>query len=374
MREGGPPLVLSVFSTFGVGGPQVRFVTVANRLGTAFRHAIIAMDGALDCAQRLAPELDVALPPVTIRKGDTLGNVRRFRRVLRRIRPDVLVTYNWGAIEWVLANFWPVVRHVHVEDGFGPDEQTAQFARRVLVRRAVLRHIAVVLPSHTLWRVATEIWRLPTRCLRLIPNAVDLDHFTPATDRTRQDGVIIGTVATLRGEKNLPRLLHAFRQLPPTSGARLVIVGDGPERGALEALAVEIGLGARVRFTGAVADPSSILRTFDIFALSSDQEQMPLSVIEAMGAGLPVAGTNAGDVRAMVADENRPFVVAKEEGALAGAMGRLAADVNLRARLGAANRAKAEREFDLRVMVDAYRQLFSNSDEGRDRPDGHRES
>ena len=266
MTGGGPPLVLSVFSTFGVGGPQVRFVTVANRLGTAFRHAIIAMDGALDCAQRLAPELDVVLPSVTIHKGDTLGNVRRFRRALRRIRPDVLVTYNWGAIEWVLANLWPVVRHVHVEDGFGPDEQTVQFARRVLMRRAVLRRVTVVLPSHTLWRVATEIWRLPTRRLRFIPNAVDLEHFVPATVQARPEGVTIGTVATLRGEKNLSRLLHAFRQLPVTSAARLVIVGDGPERGALEALAAEIGLGARVRFTGALADPSSILRTFDVYA------------------------------------------------------------------------------------------------------------
>src|SRR4051812_18925395 len=175
-----PPLVLSVFSTFAVGGPQIRFVTLANRLGPAFRHAIIAMDGALDCAERLAPGLDVAYPAVGFRKGETLANARRFREALARLRPSGLVTYNWGTIEWGLANAWrPLVRHVHIEDGFGPEERSGQIRRRVLMRRAVLRRCTTVVPSRTLWRIATELWRLPEGRLRYVPNGVDLLHFKP---------------------------------------------------------------------------------------------------------------------------------------------------------------------------------------------------
>lgn len=94
-----PPLVLHVFPTFAVGGPQVRFAAVANRFGRDWRHRVVAMDGDLACRERLDPSLDVAFPEVAVRKGDTLGNVRRIRRVLRALRPHVLVTCNWGSIE-----------------------------------------------------------------------------------------------------------------------------------------------------------------------------------------------------------------------------------------------------------------------------------
>ena len=350
------PLVLSVFSTFAVGGPQVRFVTLANHLGRAFRHAIVPMDGATDCAARLDPSLDIAWPEVPITKGDTIGNARRFRAALRAIRPDVLVTYNWGTIEWAIANaVLPVVRQVHIEDGFGPEERDTQIPRRVLTRRAVLRRPITVVPSRTLWRIATEVWRLPEGRLRYVPNGVDLARFAPSS-RPAGAGVTIGTVASLRAEKKLARLLRAFQALPDDT--RLVIAGDGPERPALEALASELGIGARVRFAGQHDDPAPLYAGFDIFAISSDTEQMPLSVLEAMAAGLPVAATAVGDIRAMLAEENADCVVPTDDAALAGALRRLAADPALRVRIGAANRAKAERDFDERQMIDAYRQLF----------------
>jgi glycosyltransferase involved in cell wall biosynthesis len=361
MSGAAAPLVLSVFSTFAIGGPQVRFVTLANRLGGAFRHAIVAMDGATDCAARLAPGLDITWPEVTIRKGDTIGNVRRFRAALRAIRPDVMVTYNWGTIEWAMANaLRPLVPQVHIEDGFGPEERDTQIPRRVLTRRAVLRRHTVVLPSRTLWRIATEVWRLPEPRLRYVPNGVDLSRFAPSPRRAGA-GVTIGTVASLRAEKNLARLLRAFRALPEEIGAGLVIAGDGPERPGLQALATELGLGARVRFVGQHDDPAPLYRDFDIFAISSDTEQMPLSVLEAMAAGLPVAATAVGDIRAMLAEENADCVVPPDDAALAGALGRLATDPSLRARIGAANRAKAERDYDERQMVQTYRRLFTGA-------------
>lgn len=357
-----PPLVLSVFSTFAIGGPQVRFATLANRLGPAFRHALVAMDGQFDCAERLQPGLDITYPQVGIRKGDTLGNALRFRQALHRIRPDVLVTYNWGTIEWALANAWPVVRHIHIEDGFGPEEQSSQIPRRVLMRRAFLRRRMVVVPSRTLWRIAIGIWRLPEERLRYIPNGIDLSRFVPGRRDNAGRAFTIGTVAALRAEKNLARLLRAFRLLPEACGPRLVVVGDGPDRAPLEALAAELGLSGRVHFAGHVEDPSPLYRDFDIFALSSDTEQMPLSVLEAMAAGLPVVATDVGDVRDMLAPENAPFVVPKDAAPLADGMLRLIREASLRHGIGGANRAKAERDYDERAMVHAYGALFEGAD------------
>ncbi len=352
-----PPLLLHALSSFAVGGAQVRLAAILNRYPHAWRHAIVAMDGNLECRERLSPELDVSFPDVAIRKGDTLGNVLRFRRLLRELRPHALVTGNWGAIEWAIANVFPGVRHIHTEDGFGPEERNAQIPRRVWTRRIFLRRSTLVLPSRTLWRIATETWRLDPARLRYIPNGIDLARFaaSPAADREEP---VIGCVAALRAEKNLSRLLRAFRLVANEVPARLVIVGDGPQRAELEALTATLGLGDRVGFAGHVAEPQRFYAGFDIFALASDTEQMPMTVLEAMAAALPVAATEVGDIKDMLAAENRVFLTPRDDAALAAAFLALLRNADLRRAVGAANRARAERDYDQETMFRAWRALF----------------
>ncbi len=355
------PLLLHVFPSFAVGGAQQRMVAFANRFGRAWRHAIVALDGNTDARTRFAAGLDLSFPEGVLRKSDTVGSVRRCVAALRTVAPDVLVTHNWGSIEWAMANLLSGRRHIHIEDGFGPEERTRQLPRRALTRRLVLRRATVVLPSRTLLRIATDVWRLPQQRVRHIPNGIDLARFTPAAGGAPpwpRDLPVIGTVAALRPEKNLFRLLDAFARLRLTRAARLVIVGDGPLRAALEGRASELGVAASVIFTGATGDPVRAYHNFDVFALSSDTEQMPLSVLEAMGCALPVAATDVGDVAAMLAEPNRRHVVAPEAAALADALADLLADPTERAELGAANRARACAAFDQEVMFSAYAALF----------------
>jgi glycosyltransferase involved in cell wall biosynthesis len=136
-----------------------------------------------------------------------------------------------------------------------------------------------------------------------------------------------------------------------------VIAGEGPERAALEARAAELGVAAE--FTGYVERPEEALAGFDVFALSSDTEQMPLSVVEAMAAGLPVASVQVGDVMEMVAPENRPFIAPAGDGAgLGRAIAALLDDHAARARIGAANAARARALYDEATMVAAYDALW----------------
>jgi glycosyltransferase involved in cell wall biosynthesis len=349
-----PPLLLHVFSSFSVGGTQMRFAALAAAFGPRYRHVIMATDGNCGAAALIPRSLLVSCEPA--RADTTFGNVCRFRRRLRELAPDVLVTYNWGAIEWAMANIPRIVPHIHVEDGFGPEERARQLRRRVLARRLLLARSMVVVPSRTLWRIATEVWRLDPRLVRHIPNGIDLGRF--AGERERRAVPVIGTVAALRSEKNLARLLHAFRIVAHAMPARLLIVGDGPEREKLERLAVELELGGRVHFFGHVDEPAALYRQMDVFVLSSDTEQMPLSVIEAMVSGLPIAATDVGDVATMVAAENRAFITDPEEAALARSIAALAGDTGLRTRLGAANRMKATAEFGQARMIAAWRAIF----------------
>jgi glycosyltransferase involved in cell wall biosynthesis len=361
-----PPLVVHVFPSFAVGGAQVRFAALANHFGEGFRHLVVALDGDTGCRDRLDPNLDVEFPVIEAPKNAMLANAWRFRSLLRRWRPDVLVTGNWGAIEFAMANLPPLARHLHVVDGFGPEERETQIGRRVLLRRLVLARGKVIVPSRNLERIATQIWKLPARVVRYVPNGIDLARFSPGEDGTSRVPLVIGSVAALREEKNLGRLIRAFaaavrRGTSPVPLARLVIVGDGPERTALTALAVSLDVANLVTFTGHRDDTPTLYAGFDLFALTSDTEQMPLSVIEAMATGLSVVSTDVGDVRAMLAAENAAYVGARDDGAIAGLLAALLASPGDRARIGTANRAKAERDFDQSVMFKTWRALWTGA-------------
>jgi glycosyltransferase involved in cell wall biosynthesis len=322
---------------------------------------IFAMDGRYDCRERLRDGLDITVADVLAKKRDTFGNRRRFRSYLKAHRPDLLVSYNWGSLEWSMANWPRLVPHLHIEDGFGPEEADRQLLRRVWTRRLLLSNSLLIVPSRTLERIALQIWRLSPTRVRYIPNGVDCQRFGGAeTAPIDWPGTnpVVGTVAALRPEKNLHRLLSAFRLVSESVPCRLLIAGEGEERGRLEEHAAALGVREDVKFTGHVERPEQIYAALDLFALSSDTEQMPTTVIEAMAAGLPVAAVDVGDVSHMVSAENRPFIADRNEASLANAICKLVQSRDLRARVGAANRVLAKTEFDEQKMTAAYAELF----------------
>ncbi len=130
----------------------------------------------------------------------------------------------------------------------------------------------------------------------------------------------------------------------------------------LEAAARANGIADKVLFTGYLAKPELALANFDIFAMSSDTEQMPYGLLEAMSAGLPVAATDVGDIKTIVSDLNRSFIVnVADEAALTGALRTLMRDPAMRTRLAASNLVKARAEFSFQTMIAAYDRLFGDT-------------
>lgn len=368
---GRPRHLLHVFSTFAVGGAEIRFTRLANEFGRDFRHTVVAMDGNIAASSLLSPGLDVEFLELQVEKsgGLSIGNFRRFRRVLAEGRPELLLTYNWGAVEWGLANRWaPYCRHLHFEDGFGPDEADGrQIPRRVWFRRLALSGpTTIIVPSRTLERIATRVWRFSPRRVRYVANGVEPSVFDRAADeagfpplRKAAGEKLIGSVGGLRREKNFARLLRCFAALGD-SAARLVIVGDGPEKEALFTQAQALGIAQRVTFLGRVDGIERVYRAFDLFVSSSDTEQMPLTLLEAMAAERAVAATDVGDVRDILGEANGRFTVAvNDEAALTNAMRMLLADDTLRMQIGRANRARVENTFSAQAMFSIYRDLFA---------------
>jgi glycosyltransferase involved in cell wall biosynthesis len=201
-----------------------------------------------------------------------------------------------------------------------------------------------------------------------VPNGVDAARFcllardnAPGFTR-RRDELVVGTVAPLRPEKNVGRLLRVFARLDPSLAARLLVAGDGVEYEPLGRLAAELGIAERVVFTGRVA-PEDVLGSVDIFALSSDTEQMPNALLEAMAASLPVAAVDVGDVKSIVCEDNREFIVPRDDGAaFAAAITRLLRDLDKRRALGTKNRERVVSEYSQDRMFATYSTLLTAED------------
>jgi glycosyltransferase involved in cell wall biosynthesis len=369
MRVPGKPMrILHVIPSFTTGGVPIRLVNIANRLGPNYRHLVLSLDGVATAAGRFAPGTDRELVPFDLDKSRPIRNLVRFRTTLARIAPDLLATYNWGSIDWAIVNrFLPVCRHVHFEDGFGPDEMAVQKPRRILGRRYGLAGAErIVVPSRLLEGIARDVWKLRPQRISYIPNGVDLHRFAAAPDPHLLPGLVpkagelvIGTVAPLRPEKRLERLIAAFARLPEGLPARLVIVGAGMEMDRLRAAAAASGVAHRIAFPGGTTEPERVLGLFDLFAISSETEQMPISVLEAMAASRAVAGVAVGDIAEMVAPANRPFIVPRDDlDGFAAAMRILLEQPALRHELGQANRLRASADFDQEAMFRAHERVL----------------
>ncbi len=342
-----------------------------NAFGDSAEHVILSgMADQLSARSAIASGINVEFPqdapPLTGRPG--LARLFRLARYMRGF--DLVLTYNWGAFDAVMARYLfrgpPLVHH---EDGFNEDEAEGLKTSRNLYRRLGLSAAhKLIVPSQRLEKIARTTWAQPTERVERIPNGISVASYAaaPAEDALpglgRRDGeVVIGTVAGLRAVKNLPRLVRALAGMR-FKNARLVIVGEGPEGERIMAEARICGVADRVILPGFLPDPARYVGRFHIFALSSDSEQFPISLVEAMAAGLPVVATDVGDIGAMVSADNRPLIVEPEdESAFSQALDSLAERPDLRRAIGRANRALAVADYDERRMIERYARLYGET-------------
>ena len=367
-----PLNILHLHSSFSLGGKEARAVRLMNAFGDRARHTIVSgVPDQLSARDAIAEgvhyEIAQAPPPLTGKPS-----VARYEAIARFSRRfDLVLTYNWGAIDGVMAkrvfprDAPPIVHH---EDGFNADEADGLKPMRNMYRRLALGAAqALAVPSHVLEEIALKAWKQPRGKVHRISNGIATARYAAKPDPRAIPGlkkapgeVVIGTIAGLRAVKDLPMLVRVVGGC--TNKVRLVIVGDGPEREAIEDAADAMFFGDRLVMPGFLPDPHRYVGLFDIFALTSLSEQQPIAVMEAMAAGLPVVAPPVGDVRRMVAPENHQFIADDRfEVHLRDRIDALAGRLDYARFVGTKNQERAAALFDERQMIACYASLYETA-------------
>lgn len=363
MSASGPPLrILHTESSMGWGGQEIRVLTEARGVARRGHEVLLAAPRESRIHAEALRYGIIALPLPIARKG-ILGPYA-LRRLIAWRRFDVVNTHSstdtWSAALACasLRRAPPLVRTRHIS---APAPRNA--ATRWLYTRASAR---IVTTGERLRRqVIEETGALPPNVVS-IPTGIDLERFRPGDRAAARaalglppDGPLLGIVATLRSWKGHRHLLAAFAALERPD-ARLAIVGDGPQRAALEALAGELGLGERVIFAGNQADVAPWMQALDVFCLPSyANEGVPQALMQAMACALPVVTTPVGSIEEIVTDGVTGVLVPPEDPArLREALGGLLAQPARRENLGRVARLAALERFGEDRMVDRMLEIF----------------
>ena len=292
-----------------------------------------------------------------LRGGNDLKLPWRLARALRALQVDIVHTRNaeaffYGAAAARLAGL-PVV---HSEHGrVFPEKWHRAWLQRVMLRKVAA---AFAVSRQLADDMVTYIGVSPER-FKVLYNGVDTGRFAPRQAASPGAELTIGSVGRLVGVKNYPLLLQAAARLPAGLRWRLQLVGEGPERLALQEEARRLGLGERVSFLGHRDDVPELLRQFDIFVLPSISEGMSNTLLEAMAAGVTVIASDVGGNREIIeAGRSGLLFPSGDVAAAARQLTAAAESVELRSRLAAAGIERAQKTFGMRAMLESYEALY----------------
>jgi len=358
---------MRVITRLNIGGPAIHVSLLASRLDPT-RYETLLVSGVESGDEGNMLELG-RLPPIDPRILPTLGraispldDLRALTGLVllaRSFKPDIVHTHlaKAGALGRIAARIAGVRTVVHTYHGsvfrgyFGQRESAVYLGIERALARITTRIVAITSGQKA---DLVDLGIAPSSKIVEIPLGLDLDHFRelPAREDALsalglpREGRYVAIVARLVPIKDIPTFLRAFalvtESLPDVRG---LVVGDGPERGAVERLAQNLGLERRCRFLGWRADLPNVYAASDVVALTSLNEGSPVSVIEAMASGRAVVATAVGGVPDVVSEATGILVPVGDHRGFADAIVSLLRDPDRRAELGRKGREVAVRRF-----------------------------
>ncbi len=368
-----PQVVFQILPSLVVGGAERLVVHLMERLSRErFSPVCICLESPLGTHYEARVRASGA-PLYFLGKGaGASGSVlRQLNALFRQYRPAVVHTHIIGLnYAYPLMLRYRTPARVHTVHSLAPREMGVRVGAwvRMLAFRYRLGGVVPVAVADEVRASIQQLYGYPDP--PLIPNGIPTDEYAPNPDTRAQwrqahgiepHATVLTHVGRFAPPKNHALLIEAFAQVRSDAPLYLLLVGGGELENAVREQVAALGLQERVRFLGVRADVADILRASDVFVLSSRVEGNPMSVMEAMAAGLPVVSTAVGGVPELVREGVTGLLVPSEDaGALAQAMQALVDDPVRRQAMGAAARQHAVAHFDIRHTVRMYEELYES--------------
>jgi glycosyltransferase involved in cell wall biosynthesis len=322
---------------------------------------LIALDagGPFEAPLRAA---GVPLEVLAMRNQADLSRLAR-SRLLRRFSPDVVVSRGVsGLYVGQLVTGLRRARHVYNEHR---QVGLVLSRRREAMTSVVARRLDLVIVVSAEQAGAWRRRNFPAARIRLIANGVEPAPPPASRAQLREDlqippaAVVALLVARLRSEKRVPEFVRAVQRARESSPQLIgLIAGDGPDRPAVEAA---LAGDPSIRLLGHRDDVSRLLQAVDLFVLTSDFEALPMAILEAIAAGLPVLATRVGSVADAVLDgQTGRLVAAGDWNALARGLSELAGNADLRRRMGSAAASLHRERWQASAMIDGYAEVLAS--------------
>ena len=363
------PTICQLLFSLDVGGAEVLAAALARRLAHAYTFSFVCLGELGTLGEQLRGE-GFAVHSLEKRPGVDCRCVLRLARLLRREQIDLLHAHQYPGFFYGIAARLLCRRPPLLFTEHGRHHPDHPRRKRMILNRMLLeRRDVVVAVGAAVRQALVDNEGFPAKRVRIIYNGVPL-RVVPEPGLVRLEvrrelglastDLVLLFVARLDSVKDHATAIRAFRQvLQRRDDVRLVIVGDGPERPAIEALVRDHGLAGRVHLLGLRRDVPRLLAAGDGLLLTSVSEGIPLSVIEAMGAGLPVVATSVGGLPEVVSDGVTGLLApAGDDVRLADRILTLCADPARARHMGEQGRARALQHFSDEGMHAAYDSLY----------------
>lgn len=348
-----------VLPYFGPGGAEKMVAQLVSGLDrTQFEPKVFCVYGQPQGShlEQMLQERQVPIHYIGKKKGFSLSAIFRLFRALDAFAPDVVHTHLYAC---VYAALWPMVRRKPFLHTFHtlPEVENKRVTRRLLtkylVRTGKMTPIAISAENQ---RMIASYYGIALDRIPVVPNPVDLQRFV--SEKRTPDGefrfITAGRFSAVKNQQMMLRAFAAF--LSEGHNGRLVLLGKGEEEANLKALADELRISDRIEYAGHVPNVEDYLANARVFLLSSHYEAQPLSILEAMAAGLPIISTDVGGIRDIVTD-NGILVPAGDVTAMARAMSELFSDPALYEKLSACSLRNVQ-AYDLHRSVAGYEDLY----------------
>lgn len=291
--------------------------------------------------------------------GLDLSSITKLRTLFRREKPDAIHVHLFlmkYVVPAALGLGIPVIHTVHSVASY--DAEGDRAVNRFFYNRGLAVPVAI---SKEIAKTVEEFYSVPAEKIRVVFNGIDLQKCLPKEDYSLQNPPYLVHVGRFFEAKNHEVMVRAVKLLKERGmEVRLDFCGDGETRGAAEALVRALGVEENVRFCGVAEQVFPILHEADLFLLPSRFEGMPMSLIEAMGTGLPAIASRVGGISDMVTDGHNGLLIEPNAEELANAIARLLDAPELRERLGRNAREEAVR-FSGETMARNYMKLYQNA-------------